>query len=347
MGDAVQRGPDPRPHVPSVTAMLDDPRLRGHNDRLGRSIVKTVVRDVQRVIRQGDLAPQEAVDAVIAALPEQASSLRAVHNATGVIVHTNLGRAPLSQAAVEAVVAAAGYTDVEMDLADGQRARRGRSTLSVLRRAVPMAEEVHVVNNGAAALALAATALASGREILLSRGEFVEIGDGFRIPELLTSTGARIHEVGTTNRTRLEDYARAVGPQTGFILKIHPSNFTVRGFTAEVGLADLATLGVPVVADIGSGLLAPDRLLPDEPDASTALKDGASLVIASADKLLGGPQAGLIFGAADEVDSLRRHPLARALRVDKLTLAALEATLTGPRVPVRRALQLPLAELQE
>ncbi|MGO4430720.1 L-seryl-tRNA(Sec) selenium transferase, partial [Streptomyces sp. MCAF7] len=134
------------------------------------------------------------------------------------------------------------------------------------------AEEVHVVNNGAAALALAATALASGREILLSRGEFVEIGDGFRIPELLTSTGARIHEVGTTNRTRLEDYARAVGPQTGFILKIHPSNFTVRGFTAEVGLADLATLGVPVVADIGSGLLAPDRLLPDEPDASTALK---------------------------------------------------------------------------
>lgn len=285
--------------------------------------------------------------AIIAALPEQASSLRAVHNATGVIVHTNLGRAPLSQAAVEAAVAAAGYTDVEMDLADGHRARRGRSTLSVLRRAVPRAEAVHVVNNGAAALALAATALASEREIILSRGEFVEIGNGFRIPELLTSTGARIHEVGTTNRTRLEDYARAVGPQTGFILKIHPSNFTVRGFTAEVGLAELATLGVPVVADIGSGLLAPDSLLPDEPDASTALRDGASLVIASADKLLGGPQAGLIFGAAAEVDSLRRHPLARALRVDKLTLAALEATLTGPRTPVRQALQLPLAELQE
>ncbi|MFF1477153.1 L-seryl-tRNA(Sec) selenium transferase [Streptomyces sp. NPDC058301] len=347
MGDAVQGDSDPRRRAPSVAAMLDDPRLRESIGRLGRSIVKAAARSAQRAVRQGDLMPQEAVDALIAALPEQASSLRAVRNATGVIVHTNLGRAPLSRAAVDAMVAAAGYTDVELDLADGHRARRGRTTLSALRRAVPNAEAVHVVNNGAAALALTATALASGREILLSRGEFVEIGDGFRIPELLVSTGARIHEVGTTNRTRLEDYARAVGPQTGFILKIHPSNFTVRGLTSEVGLADLATLGVPVVADIGSGLLAPDALLPEEPDACTALENGASLVIASADKLLGGPQAGLILGAAAEVESLRRHPLARALRVDKLTLAALEATLAGPPTPVRQALQLPLAELRE
>lgn len=347
MGDATLESPDPRRHAPSVAKLLDDARLRESISRVGRSIVKDTARVVQQAVRQGELAPEECVEAIIAAVPEHASSLRAVRNATGVIVHTNLGRAPLSQAAVDALVAAAGHTDVEMDLASARRAPRGRSTIAALRRAAPEAEAVHVVNNGAAALALAATALASGREILLSRGEFVEIGDGFRIPELLTSTGAEIHEVGTTNRTRLEDYARAVGPRTGFILKIHPSNFTVRGFTSDVGLADLATLGVPVVADIGSGLLVPDALLPDEPDVSTALNGRASLVIASADKLLGGPQAGLIFGSAAAVDALRRHPLARALRVDKLTLAALEATLTGPRTPVRQALELPLAELQE
>ncbi|GAA0583654.1 L-seryl-tRNA(Sec) selenium transferase [Streptomyces crystallinus] len=327
--------------------MLDDVRLRESIGRVGRSLVKDIARAVQQAAQKGDVAPEECVEAIIAAVPEHASSLRAVRNATGVIVHTNLGRAPLSRAAVDAVVAAAGHTDVEMDLASARRAPRGRSTIAALRRAAPGAESVHVVNNGAAALVLAATALASGREILLSRGEFVEIGDGFRIPELLTSTGARIHEVGTTNRTRLEDYARAVGPRTGFILKIHPSNFTVRGFTSDVGLADLATLGVPVVADIGSGLLVPDALLPGEPDVGTALDGGASLVIASADKLLGGPQAGLIFGTAAAVDALRRHPLARALRVDKLTLAALEATLTGPQAPVRQALELPLSELRE
>ncbi|MFD5887177.1 L-seryl-tRNA(Sec) selenium transferase [Streptomyces sp. NPDC060334] len=347
MEDAAQGGLDPRRDLPSVSAVLDEPRLQVHIGRLGRSIVKAAVREVQQRVRQGVVAPQDALDAITTALPEQATSLRAVHNATGVIVHTNLGRASLSRSAVDAVVAAAGYTDVEMDLADGRRAPRGRSTLSALCRAVPEAEAAHVVNNGAAALVLAATALAAGREILLSRGEFVEIGDGFRISELLTSTGARIREVGTTNRTHLDDYARAIGPQTGFILKIHPSNFTVRGFTAEASLADLASLGLPVVADIGSGLLVPDGLLPDEPDVSTALREGAGLVIASGDKLLGGPQAGLIFGAAAEVGILRRHPLARALRVDKLTLAALEATLTGPRPPVWQALHLPLAELRE
>jgi len=191
---------------------------------------------------------------------------------------------------------AAGCTDVEYDLATGLRARRGRGALDALRAAVPAAGAVHVVNNNAAALALVATALSAGREIVLSRGEFVEIGDGFRLPDLLTSTGARLREVGTTNRTTAADYAAALGPQTGFVLKVHPSNFTVCGFTAAAGVQELAGLGVPVVVDIGSGLLSPERLLPDEPDATTALRQGAALVTASADKLLGGPQAGLLLG---------------------------------------------------
>ena len=227
---------------------------------------------------------------------------------------------------------------MEFDVADGSRARRGRGTLAALRAAVPDAEDVLVVNNGAAALVLATTALAAGREVVVSRGEMVEIGDGFRLPDLIASTGARLREVGTTNRTHLRDYADAVGPDTGCVLKVHPSNFRVEGFTSSVGVAELAGLGVPVVADTGSGLLAPDPLLPDEPDAASALRAGAAVVTASGDKLLGGPQAGLVLGRADVVERLRRHPLARALRVDKLTLAALEATLRGPVTPTWTAL---------
>ena len=173
---------------------------------------------------------------------------------------------------------------------------------------------------------------------MISRGELIEIGDRFRLPDLLVSTGARLREVGTTNRTTLADYAEAAGPRTAFILKVHPSNYRVEGFTAAVAVTELAALGVPVVLDIGSGLLAPHPLLPDEPDAATSLRDGATLVTASGDKLLGGPQAGLLLGRADLVRTLLRHPLARALRVDKLTLAALEATLAGPPPPVARAL---------
>ena len=210
--------------------------------------------------------------------------------------------------------------------------------LSALAAAVPAAEAVHVVNNNAAALVLAATALAAGREIVVSRGELIEIGDGFRLPALLESTGARIREVGTTNRTTAGDYAEAVGPQTGFVLKVHPSNYRIEGFTASASVADLALLGVPVIGDIGSGLLAPHPLLPDEPDAASWLSAGAALVTASGDKLLGGPQAGLLLGRGDLVTRLARHPLARALRIDKLTAAALEATLTGPPPPVTEAL---------
>jgi L-seryl-tRNA(Ser) seleniumtransferase len=197
---------------------------------------------------------------------------------------------------------------------------------------------VLAVNNGAAALLLAVTALAGGREVVISRGELVEIGDGFRLPELVESTGARIREVGTTNRTTLADYAAALGPQTGCVLKVHPSNFRIDGFTAGASIAELATLPAPVVADIGSGLLRPDPLLPDEPDVTGSLLAGASLVTCSGDKLLGGPQAGLIFGRVELVERLRRHPLARALRVDKLTLAAVEASVRGPATPTERYL---------
>ncbi|MEU0509203.1 L-seryl-tRNA(Sec) selenium transferase, partial [Amycolatopsis sp. NPDC006125] len=217
---------------------------------------------------------------------------------------------------------------------------------AALAEAVPAAGGVHVVNNNAAALLLAALALAPGKEIVISRGELVEIGDGFRIPELLASTGARLREVGTTNRTGLRDYSAALGPDTGFVLKVHPSNFRVTGFTAEASVRELATLDVPLVVDIGSGLLAPHPVLPDEPDATTVLRDGADLVTASGDKLLGGPQAGLLLGSAELVERLRRHPAARALRVDKLTLAALEATLRGPEPPVARALVADVAELR-
>jgi L-seryl-tRNA(Ser) seleniumtransferase len=261
-----------------------------------------------------------------------------VLNATGVVVHTNLGRAPLSDAALTAVAAAGGCTDLEFDLATGRRGSRGRGVLDALRRAVPAAEDALVVNNGAAALLLATTALAGTGEVVVSRGEMVEIGDGFRLPELIASTGARLRPVGTTNRTALADYADAVGDGTGCLLKVHPSNFRIDGFTHAVSIAELAGIGAPVVADLGSGLLHPDPLLPDEPDVTSALRAGAAVVTCSGDKLLGGPQAGLLFGRAEIVARLRRHPLARALRIDKLTVAALEATLNGPPTPTAQSL---------
>ncbi|OFJ50957.1 L-seryl-tRNA(Sec) selenium transferase, partial [Mycolicibacterium grossiae] len=325
---------DPRRRVPRTDALLADPRLDEAQARLGRTLVKAVVAEAQQRARDGVLAPEDVADHAVAALPVSAASLRPVVNATGVVVHTNLGRAPLSAAAVDAVVTASGSTDVEFDLATGRRARRGRGALAALAAAVPTADAVHVVNNNAAALLLTALTLAPGREIVVSRGELIEIGDGFRLPELMQSTGSRFREVGTTNRTHLRDYADAIGPDTGFILKVHPSNYHVSGFTSAVSIRDLATLDATVVADIGSGLLTPHPLLPDEPDATTALRDGADVVTASGDKLLGGPQAGLLFGTAELIERLRRHPAARALRVDKLTLAALEATLVGPPTPV-------------
>ncbi len=337
---------DPRRRVPRTDELLADPRLADAERVLGRALVKSVVAQAQERARAGEIAPEQVAEHALAALPASATSLRPVINATGVVVHTNLGRAPLSQAALDAVVTAGRATDVEFDLETGRRARRGRGALAALASAVPTAGGVHVVNNNAAALLLAAMALAFGKEIVISRGEFVEIGDGFRIPELLASTGARLREVGTTNRTHLRDYKEAIGPDTGFVLKVHPSNFDVTGFTSAVPVAELAELDVPLVVDIGSGLLTPHPLLPDEPDATSMVRDGADLVTASGDKLLGGPQAGLMFGTAELIERVRRHPAARAVRVDKLTLAALEATLIGPTPPVVEALDADAAVLR-
>jgi L-seryl-tRNA(Ser) seleniumtransferase len=338
---------DPRRQVPRTDVVLADPRLVAARELLGATLVKAAVARAQDLARSGAISPASVADTAAASLPPIAATLTPVINATGVLVHTNLGRAPLSAAARDAVQAAAGYTDVEFDLASGQRSRRGAGALDALARAVPAAGAVHVVNNNAAALALVATALAAGREIIVSRGELIEIGDGFRLPDLLQSTGARIREVGTTNRTALGDYQEAIGASTAFILKVHPSNYLIEGFTASVSVSELAGLGVLVVGDIGSGLLSPNPVLPDEPDADSWLRAGAGLVTASGDKLLGGPQAGLLLGQPETVTRLARHPLARALRVDKLTLAGLEATLTGPAAPVTQALTAALPSISE
>jgi L-seryl-tRNA(Ser) seleniumtransferase len=348
--DLAQSAPDRAllRQIPRTDQLLADPRMRAAEHRIGRDLVKAAIARAQQRARNAEITPGQVADAAAAELPATAASLTPVINATGVLVHTNLGRAPLSQAAKDAVAAASGTCDVEFDLESGARARqRGSGVIEALRRAVPNAQAAGVVNNNAAALVLAATALAAGQEIIISRGELIEIGDRFRLPDLLESTGARLKEVGTTNRTSVEDYAQAVTSATGFILKVHPSNYRVEGFTRAATVRELAALNVTLVHDIGSGLLAPHPLLPSEPDAATSLRDGAHLVTASGDKLLGGPQAGLLFGDEPVVRRLLRHPLARALRVDKLTLAALEATITGPLPPVPRSLAADPGDLHD
>jgi len=334
---------DPRRAIPRTDALLALDEVAQARSRLAEAAVVDVVKAVTGRARRGELAPEEVAAAVVSALDSTRPSTQTpVLNATGVIVHTNLGRAPLSDAAVAAIADAAGYVDVELDLDTGVRSKRGTGTRAALLSACPAAEDALAVNNGAAALVLATTALAAGREVIVSRGELVEIGAGFRLPDLIASTGARLREVGTTNRTHLADYADAIGPDTGCLLKVHPSNFRVSGFTAGVDVRHLGELArsrsVPLVVDLGSGLLAPDSTLPDEPDAATTLRDGADLTTASGDKLLGGPQAGIILGRTEYVQRLAKHPLARAVRIDKLALAALEATVAGPIPPVAAAL---------
>ncbi|MDQ0769258.1 L-seryl-tRNA(Ser) seleniumtransferase [Pseudarthrobacter defluvii] len=342
---------DPRRLIPRTNDLLALPAVRHAATRLNGRVVRELVRQVQEQARRGELPPAQVEPALLAAVSSRtATTLRPVLNATGVIVHTNLGRAPLSASAVEALVAASGYVDVELDLTDGSRSRRGAGARAALLAACPAAEDALVVNNGAAALVLATTAFAAGREVVVSRGELVEIGAGFRLTDLMESTGARLREVGTTNRTHLHDYAGALGPDTGCVLKVHPSNFRVDGFTSAVPIDELSRLtvahGVPLVADLGSGLLAPDPYLPDEPDVATALAGGADVVIASGDKLLGGPQAGLLLGRKEIIQRLARHPLARAVRADKLALAALEATVAGGPPPVVEALHADVEQLR-
>ncbi|GAB3492175.1 L-seryl-tRNA(Sec) selenium transferase [Flexivirga lutea] len=333
---------DPRSRIPRTDTLLASPLVTAAAAHLGADTVRRLVVAAQDRARRGEIDPEQVPAALEASLRGGATQLRPVINATGVVIHTNLGRAPLSPAAVEAIRAAAGYVDVEIALATGKRSRRGTAARAALLAACPAAEEALVVNNGAAALVLATTALAQDAEIIVSRGELVEIGAGFRLPDLIASTGARLREVGTTNRTHLRDYADAIGAGTGAILKVHPSNFRVDGFTSAApvdALHDLALQhDVPLVVDLGSGLLAPDALIPDEPDATTTLVAGADVVTASGDKLLGGPQAGIALGRKAFLDRMAKHPLARAVRADKLALAALEATLRGPHPPTTEAL---------
>ena len=267
------------------------------------------------------------------------------------IVHTNLGRAPLPEAALErALEIGRGYSNLEYDLSAGARGSRQDHVAAILRR-LTGAEGALVVNNNAAAVMLALAALAEGREVLVSRGELIEIGDGFRIPDVLARSGARLREVGTTNRTRAADYERAIGPDTAVLLRVHQSNFRVVGFTEQPSLGELATVasrhGLPLVDDLGSGALFASNslLLSDEPTARESLAEGADLVCFSGDKLLGGPQAGIVVGRAEFVEKLRRHPLQRALRADKLTVAALEGTLGLYLDPQRASREVPVLRM--
>lgn len=281
-------------------------------------------------------------------------SLRRVLNGTGVVLHTNLGRAPLPTAAVEETARlAAGYSNLEFDLEDGERGSRYGHCVDVLRE-LTGAEDALVVNNNAAAVALAVNALSRGREVIVSRGEMVEIGGAFRIPEVIERAGGEVRGVGTTNRTRLDDYREAIGDRTGILLRVHPSNYAVHGFTEGVGLEELVGLarehGVPLVHDLGSGLLMPELLegFPPEPSPGSSVQAGVDLVTWSGDKLLGGPQAGVIVGRGEVVALLRSNPLLRAFRVDKGTLGGLEATLRIYRDPARAADRIPaLARLTE
>src|SRR5262249_23171870 len=324
--------------LPSV-----DELARAAGDPLAVDAARVVIdraRDeIQAGADPGDLATRLREELADARRPR----LRRVLNATGIVVHTNLGRAPLAEEAVDRVAKVArGYSNLEYDLAEGSRGSRQDHAAAVLSR-LTGAEAALVVNNNAAAVLLALAALAEGREVVVSRGELVEIGDGFRIPDVLARSGARLVEVGTTNRTRTSDYERAIGPETALLLRVHQSNFRVVGFTESPRLDDLAELarrhGLPLLDDLGSGALAG---IADEPTPVESLRAGADLVCFSGDKLLGGPQAGVVVGRTELVERLRRHPLQRALRADKLTLAALEGTLPRWDPRVLRMLHEPL-----
>jgi L-seryl-tRNA(Ser) seleniumtransferase len=300
-----------------------------------RAVLAQAREEIQAGFEPGHLTAR--VEAEIALL--RRPRLRRALNATGVVVHTNLGRAPLAEAALERVrEVGRGYSNLEYDVTAGARGSRQDHVVAALRR-LTGAEAALVVNNNAAAVLLALAALAEGREVVVSRGELIEIGDAFRIPDVLARSGARLVEVGTTNRTRAADYESAVGPETALFLRVHQSNFRVVGFTELPTVAELSRVagrhGVPLVDDLGSGVLVD---VPDEPSVQESLGAGADLVCFSGDKLLGGPQAGIVVGRAELVERLRRHPLQRALRADKLTLAALEGTL-GLYLEPRRALQ--------
>jgi L-seryl-tRNA(Ser) seleniumtransferase len=336
--------------LPSVDELLRDERLATEPHDLVVAAARTVLAHARLEIGEG-ADPGAIVDRVLEELAHaRRPSLRRVLNATGVLVHTNLGRAPLADAAIARVVeVGGGYSNLEYDLERGERGSRQDHLAELLGR-LTGAESALVVNNNAAAVLLALAALAEDREVVVSRGELIEIGDGFRIPDVLARSGARLVEVGTTNRTRASDYEAAIGPETAVLLRVHQSNFRVVGFSERPPLAEIAELSrrheVPLVDDLGSGSLV---RIGDEPTPAESLRAGADLVCFSGDKLLGGPQAGVVVGRTDLVERLRRHPLQRALRADKLTLAALEGTLVlaldaefRDAVPVLRMLHEPV-----
>ncbi len=337
--------------LPSVDELARDERLAGEPAALVVAAARSALERAREEIRAGHEPGDLGERALRELAAARAPSLRRALNATGVIVHTNLGRAPLPEAALErALEVGRSYSNLEYDLSAGTRGSRQDHVASILRR-LTGAEAALVVNNNAAAVMLALAALAEGREVLVSRGELIEIGDGFRIPDVLARSGARLREVGTTNRTRAADYERVIGPETAVLLRVHQSNFRVVGFTEHPTVAEVAAVaqraGLPLVDDLGSGALFPSNtvLLGDEPTARESLGAGADLVCFSGDKLLGGPQAGIVVGRADLVERLRRHPLQRALRADKLTLAALEGTLGLYLDPDRAAREVPVLRM--
>jgi L-seryl-tRNA(Ser) seleniumtransferase len=350
--------------IPSIEVLRQRPGVQVLEQAYGAAATLDALRQSAGAVRaalasgssgappDGETAAQSIEAAAGAALGRQMrGSLQPVINATGVVVHTNLGRAPLAPAALDHLVAVArGYSNLEYDLAQGARGTRTLHAERLL-TLVTGAEAAVVVNNNAAATMLMLAALAKGREVLISRGELVEIGGGFRVPDVMVQSGATLREVGTTNRTRVSDYTVAAGPNTGLILRVHPSNFRVEGFTERPSLAALVeagrTLGIPVAEDLGSGNLR--RTWSEEPSVRASIEAGVDLLCFSGDKILGGPQAGILAGRRDLVDRLRTHPLMRALRVDKLTLAALEATLlehlagrAAQSVPVVRMIEMPV-----
>ncbi|MDA0270927.1 MAG: L-seryl-tRNA(Sec) selenium transferase [Chloroflexi bacterium] len=349
---------NPFRNLPSIDRVVADARLQALIDRHGRDAIVDLAREVveehRRAIESAGTAPaDDAVDTVLARAASLQSTLARVVNATGVIIHTNLGRAPLARSALDAMQrASTGYSTLEFDLERGERGSRFTHVESLLCH-VTGAEAALVMNNNAAAVMLALAALCHGREVIISRGQLVEIGGGFRIPDVLRQSGANLVEVGTTNRTRLADYEAAITDRTAAILRVHPSNFRVIGFTEETPLADLVRLGhergLVVLDDVGSGALLDTRAfgLGAEPMIQDSVRAGVDVVLASGDKLLGGPQAGIAAGRASAIDAMRRHPLARALRMDKGSIAALAATLEHYRrgdalteIPVWRMIAL-------
>ena len=354
-------------NLPSVESVMATRQLQGLAILYQRDWLVNLVRQqidaAREHIRRGDDAA--SVDHIAVQVAQQAARQgrarpQPVINATGVIIHTNLGRAPLSEAAVEAMQAAADrYTDLELDIEQGRRGSRQAHLQPVLRQLIG-SESSLVVNNNAAAVFLGLSALAQGKEVIVSRGEAVEIGGGFRVPDVLAQSGARLVEVGTTNRTYVSDYESAITPDTGALLKVHASNFRVEGFTHSCDTRELAELGkrsgLPVLHDVGSGCLLDTEEfgLAHEPTPQESITAGADLVFFSGDKLLGGPQAGIVAGKSDLIRTLERHPLARALRIDKLSLAALTATLlhylkgeARSRIPIWQMIGSPVEEMRD